>query len=47
MSRRRIKDRTHRPSFGEAIAPLWDSASIADWLENFYNTERRHSSLNH
>jgi putative transposase len=23
------------------------TAAIADWLENFYNTERRHSSLNY
>jgi putative transposase len=21
--------------------------AIADWLENFYNTERRHSALNY
>jgi putative transposase len=23
------------------------TAAIADWLENFYNTERRHSALNY
>ncbi len=23
------------------------SGAIADWLENFYNTERRHSALNY
>jgi putative transposase len=23
------------------------TSAIADWLENFYNTERRHSSLNY
>ena len=38
-----------QPSKGSCIA--WRaivelSGAIADWLENFYNTERRHGPLN-